>query len=64
MVHGWMMHSGPISSAELGRRIGAGADDVEAAMLRLEATGAILRGHFSRTAGSGASGVCWRESTG
>jgi ATP-dependent Lhr-like helicase len=47
MIHGWMMHVGPVSSAELGQRLGLSRDDVEIAMLRLEASGTILRGHFS-----------------
>jgi ATP-dependent Lhr-like helicase len=47
MIAGWMMHSGPISSAALAYRLGLPARDVENALLRLEATGTILRGNFT-----------------
>ncbi len=43
-VQGWMAHLGPITSVELGEMIGVPAAEVEKAMLRIEATGAILRG--------------------
>ncbi len=45
-VQGWMTHLGPTTSAELGELIGVPATDVEKAMLRMEATGAVLRGKF------------------
>ena len=45
-VQGWMTHLGPTTSAELGDLIGVSPDEVEKAMLRIEATGAILRGQF------------------
>jgi ATP-dependent Lhr-like helicase len=47
MIHGWMMHVGPVSSADLGTRLGLSRDQIETAMLRLEASGTVLRGHFS-----------------
>ncbi len=47
MVTGWMMHSGPISSAALAYRLGLPARDVENALLRLEAAGTVLRGNFT-----------------
>jgi ATP-dependent Lhr-like helicase len=47
MVQGWMLHSGPVRSADLASRLGLDRADVDAAMLRLEASGAVLRGHFS-----------------
>jgi ATP-dependent Lhr-like helicase len=47
VVQGWMLHSGPVSAAELAARLRLEPADVDAAMLRLEASGAVLRGHFS-----------------
>jgi ATP-dependent Lhr-like helicase len=46
MIAGWMMHSGPITATALGYRLGLPAD-VEKALLRLEASGSILRGNFT-----------------
>jgi ATP-dependent Lhr-like helicase len=45
-VHGWLSHIGPTTVAELSETLGLPANDVDAAMLRLEATGTILRGRF------------------
>jgi ATP-dependent Lhr-like helicase len=45
-VQGWMAHVGPTTAAELGDLIGVPASAVENALLRIEATGAILRGKF------------------
>ncbi|HMK30839.1 MAG TPA: hypothetical protein VK473_14225, partial [Terriglobales bacterium] len=50
MINGWMMHSGPMSAADLARRLGLAAADVNNALLRLEATGTILRGKYTSTA--------------
>ena len=47
LLTGWMSHIGPISSPELGSLLGLKATEIEKAMLRLEATGAILRGRFT-----------------
>ena len=62
MVAGWMMHSGPITAAALGYRLGVPASDIEKSLLRLEAAGTILRGNFTGqvTGGksSGASAAC------
>jgi ATP-dependent Lhr-like helicase len=46
MIQGWMQHIGPTSVPELAARLGIAAGDVHEAMLRLEATGAVLRGSF------------------
>ncbi len=46
-VSGWMMHSGPITAAALGYRLGIPTNDIEKALLRLEASGTILRGNFT-----------------
>jgi ATP-dependent Lhr-like helicase len=47
MVTGWMMHCGPITASALAYWLGATATDVEKALLRLEASGSILRGNFT-----------------
>ncbi|HUI83916.1 MAG TPA: DEAD/DEAH box helicase [Candidatus Binatia bacterium] len=47
MVNGWMMHSGPITAGGLAYLLGLPAGDVEKALLRLEASGTILRGNFT-----------------
>ena len=46
MVRGWMQHSGPITAAELAARLPVSVDDIDQALLRLEAEGAVLRGKF------------------
>ena len=46
MLQGWMQHIGPTSVPELAARLSIAEDDVHEAMLRLEATGAVLRGSF------------------
>ena len=51
MVQGWMQHIGPTTAKELAERLGMdlnAASDVHEALLRLEATGAVLRGSFRR----------------
>ncbi len=45
-VQGWMTHLGPTTKSELGELIGVPPAEVEKALLRSEATGAILRGKF------------------
>jgi ATP-dependent Lhr-like helicase len=47
LVRGWLFHTGPIHAKQLAATIGFEERDVEQAMLRLEAGGAILRGKFS-----------------
>jgi ATP-dependent helicase Lhr and Lhr-like helicase len=50
LVTGWMSHIGPTSSPELCALLGIEASEIEKAMLRLEATGAVLRGKFTDAA--------------
>ncbi len=45
-VQGWMTHLGPTTAPELGALLCVTASDVEKALLRMEASGAILRGKF------------------
>ena len=49
---GWMAHCGPTRVSELAGALGLSTGDVEKAMLRLEAGGAVLRGQFRESAGA------------
>ncbi len=46
-VSGWMSHIGPATAAELAELLGLSASEVEKALLRMEVSGAILRGKFT-----------------
>ena len=48
MVRGWMQHVGPTTASDLGSTLGLPASEIDKAMLRLEASGAILRGQFEK----------------
>jgi ATP-dependent Lhr-like helicase len=54
MVTGWMAHSGPISASQLVALLNVSEPDVTGALLRMEASGTILRGKF--TSGQPAAG--------
>jgi len=45
-VQGWMPHLGPTTAAEIGNLLGLPAAEIEKALLRMEASGTILRGQF------------------
>ena len=47
LVTGWMSHLGPATAEQLGELLGLPAAEIDAALLRLEASGAILRGNFT-----------------
>ena len=47
LVTGWMQHLGPATAEEIGEILGLPATEIEKALLRMEASGAILRGNFS-----------------
>jgi ATP-dependent Lhr-like helicase len=47
LVTGWMQHSGPITSNQLGDALGIPANEIDKSLLRLEASGAVLRGKFT-----------------
>src|SRR5262249_10967272 len=49
MATGRMLHVGPIAPRELASATGVSEGDFERAMLRLEASGAVLRGQFTGT---------------
>ncbi len=44
---GWLAHSGPTTANALGELLGVATSDIEKTTLRLEASGAILRGTFT-----------------
>ena len=47
LVTGWMTHLGPVTADQLGTMLGLAASDIEKGLLRIEASGAILRGKFT-----------------
>ncbi|MGH9491876.1 MAG: DEAD/DEAH box helicase [Terriglobales bacterium] len=47
LAAGWMAHSDPTTSSELAAILGLSEHEIEKQMLRLEASGAILRGNFT-----------------
>ncbi|MGA2857611.1 MAG: DEAD/DEAH box helicase [Candidatus Sulfotelmatobacter sp.] len=51
LVTGWMSHLGPVTASGLGEMLGLAASEVGKALLRMEASGAVLRGNF--TGGTG-----------
>ena len=46
-ITGWMSHIGPTSAAQLAGILGLPSSEIDKVLLRLEATGAILRGKFT-----------------
>ena len=51
LVTGWIMHSGPITAAQLADALGQQVNEIDIALLRLEAKGSVLRGKFARRDG-------------
>jgi ATP-dependent helicase Lhr and Lhr-like helicase len=49
LVTGWMSHIGPVTTSQLAEILGLSASDIEKALLRMEASGTILRGKFIGT---------------
>ncbi|MGH9544120.1 MAG: DEAD/DEAH box helicase [Terriglobales bacterium] len=50
LVTGWMSHLGPATASQLGALLGLHASEIDKALLRMEASGALLRGQFTDTA--------------
>ena len=50
LVTGWMSAIGPTTASELGNALGLPASDVAKALLRMEASGTVLRGKFTGAA--------------
>lgn len=46
MLRGWMFHLGPVTAAELSELLALPVNEIDQALLQLETTGLILRGHF------------------
>ena len=50
LVQGWMAHIGPTTASQLGETVGLAPPDIEKALLRMEASGTVLRGRFNGSA--------------
>jgi ATP-dependent Lhr-like helicase len=46
ILRGWLESSGPLNAGELAARLAIDAGTIEAALIRLETEGSVLRGHF------------------
>jgi ATP-dependent helicase Lhr and Lhr-like helicase len=51
VVSGWMESLGPVTITELAGKIAFSSEEIESALLRLEAQGLVLRGHFRNNSG-------------
>jgi ATP-dependent helicase Lhr and Lhr-like helicase len=47
MAAGWIEHSGPVTARELADVLGLEQKEIDAALLKIEASGAVLRGKFT-----------------
>jgi ATP-dependent Lhr-like helicase len=47
LVTGWMSHVGPTTASHLGESLGIPASEISNTLLRMEASGTVLRGNFS-----------------
>jgi ATP-dependent helicase Lhr and Lhr-like helicase len=47
LVTGWMTHIGPTTARDLGELLGVPVAEIDKALLRMEASGSILRGKFT-----------------
>lgn len=47
MIGGWLMHLGPVTAVDLSERTGLSMSEVDRALMRIEARGAVLRGQFT-----------------
>jgi ATP-dependent Lhr-like helicase len=47
LVTGWVSHLGPTSASQLSKLLGLPAGEVEKSLLRMEASGSVLRGKFT-----------------
>ncbi len=61
-VQGWMTHLGPTTAAEIGGLLGVASSEIEKALLRIEASGTILRGKFRPETGRTALALGGAES--
>jgi RAD3-like DEAD/DEAH box helicase len=51
LITGWLQHSGPVHARMLAEMLGLPQPEIENALLRIEASGAVLRGKFTGTSG-------------
>ena len=58
LLNGWLQHSGPVHARVLARLFDLPESDVTNALLRIEAAGTVLRGHFT---GAHSDDVEWCE---
>jgi ATP-dependent helicase Lhr and Lhr-like helicase len=58
IVRGWMAHIGPVTAGSLAQTLGLTSTEVGQALLRLEASGSVLRGRFAQ---AGAEEWCDRR---
>jgi ATP-dependent helicase Lhr and Lhr-like helicase len=49
LVIGWMSHLGPTTASAIGGNLGLAPSEITGALLRMEASGTILRGNFTGT---------------
>jgi ATP-dependent Lhr-like helicase len=49
LVTGWMSHLGPVTAEQLGTMLGLPTSETDKALLRMEASGTILRGNFTNS---------------
>ncbi len=65
LVMGWMSHIGPTTASQLGGALGLPASDIEKGLLRMEASGTVLRGKFTGSGGTrvGASALHENQET-
>jgi ATP-dependent Lhr-like helicase len=52
LVAGWMEHCGPVTARAFAEMLGVGPAEVDKALLRIEGSGAVLRGKFTDASGS------------
>jgi ATP-dependent helicase Lhr and Lhr-like helicase len=50
LVMGWMSHVGPVTASQLGKTLGIVPSEISGVLLRMEASGTVLRGNFSGAA--------------
>jgi len=50
LVTGWISHLGPVTATSLGENLGIPSSEISNALLRMEASGSVLRGNFSGAA--------------
>jgi ATP-dependent Lhr-like helicase len=61
LVTGWLMHCGPVTAEQLAETLRLPVSDIDQALLRIESSGAILRGQFTRSAPGSPTEWCERR---